>query len=84
MNKTTLILFVAFLLSVSICHLNVHYLYSKLDEIKILLHEQNIDILCLCETLFNQEFCDDELKINAYDFIRKDRQTHGGGLIIYI
>ena len=67
-----------------ICHLNVHYLYPKLDEIKILLHEQNIDILCLCEAFLNQEFCDDELKINGYDFIRKDRQTHGGGLIIYI
>ena len=47
-----------------------------------LLHEQNIDILCLSETFLNQEFCDDELKINGYDFIRKDRQTHGGGLII--
>ena len=67
-----------------ICHLNVHYLYPKLDEIKILLHEQNIDILCLCQTFLNQEFCDDELKINGYDFIRKDRQTHGGGLIIYM
>ena len=30
------------------------------------------------------EFCDDELKVNGYDFIRKDRQTHSGGLIIYI
>ena len=62
----------------------MHYLYPKLDEIKILLHEQNIDILCLCETFLNQEFCDDELKVNGYDFIRKDRQTHGGGLIICI
>ena len=62
----------------------MHYLYPKLDEIKTLLHEQNIDILCQCETFLNQEFCDDELKINGYDFIRKDRQTHGGGLIIYM
>ena len=61
----------------------MHYLYPKLDEIKTQLHEQNIDILCLCETFLNQEFCDDELKVNGYDFIRKDRQTHGGGLIIY-
>ena len=66
------------------CHLNVHYLYPKLDEIKMLLHEQNIDILCLCEAFLNQEFSDNELKVGGCDFVRKDRQIHGGGLIIYI
>ena len=39
--------------------------------------------MCLCETFLNQEFSDDELKVSGYDFIRKDRQVHGGGLIIY-
>ena len=67
-----------------LCHLNVHYLYVKVDEIKTLLHEQNTDVLCLCETFLNQKFSDDELKVSGYDFIRKDTQTHGGGLIIYI
>ena len=33
-----------------ITHLNVHYLYPKLDELKLLLSEQNIYIFCLCET----------------------------------
>ena len=34
----------------NIMHLNIHYLHSKLEEIKILLYEQpNIDIVCLCE-----------------------------------
>ncbi|MEW8547323.1 MAG: endonuclease/exonuclease/phosphatase family protein, partial [Candidatus Thiodiazotropha sp.] len=67
-----------------ICHLNIHYLYPKLDEVKILLSNQaNIDILCLCETFLNEQFSDDELKIDGFDFIRKDRQAQGGGLIIY-
>lgn len=67
------------------CHLNIHYLYPKLDEIKTLLHNQtNIDILCLCETFLHDKFSDDELKIDGYNFVRKDRQRHGGGLIIYI
>ena len=66
------------------CHLNVHYLYPKLDEIKMLLQEQDIDILCLCETFLNQDFSDDELKVGGYNFIRKDRQSPGAGLIIYI
>lgn len=67
-----------------ITHLNIHYLYPKLDEIKILLHTQtNIDILCLCETFLHEEFSDNELRINNYNLIRKDRQSHGGGLLIY-
>ena len=39
-----------------IMHLNIHYLYSKLDEIKILLSQQpNIDILCCCESFLNDQ-----------------------------
>ena len=67
-----------------ICHLNVHYLYPKLDEIKILLHEQNnLDIFCVGETFLNDQYSDSELTIQNYNFIRKDQQSHGGGLIIY-
>ena len=67
-----------------ITHLNIHYLFPKLDEIKILLNDQsNIDILCLCETFLNGEFSDDELQIESYEMTRKDRQSHGGGLIVY-
>ena len=29
----------------SIVHLNIHYLYPKLDEIKVLTNYQNIDFL---------------------------------------
>ena len=69
---------------IHICHLNVHYLYSKLDEIKILLHEQKLmDIFCLGETFLNDQYLDSELTIPNYNFIRKDRQSNGGGLIIY-
>ena len=67
-----------------ISHLNVHYLYPKLDELKILMSTQaNIDILCLSETFLNDEFSNHELTIQNYDFVRKDRQSHGGGLLIY-
>ena len=67
-----------------ICHLNVHYLYPKLDEIKILLHEQkNIDIFCLGETFLNDQYFDAELNIPNCNFVRSDRQSNGGGLIIY-
>ena len=66
-----------------ITYLNAHYLYPKLDELKLLLSEQNIDIFCLCETFLNSEFSENELIIPGYEFIRKDRQSPGGGLIVY-
>ena len=67
----------------NITHLNRHYLYPKLDQLKLLVLEQNIDIFCLCETFLNNELSDNELLIPDYDFIGKDRNSHGGGLIIY-
>ena len=39
-----------------IAHLNVHYLYPKLDEVKLLTNYQNIDIFCLCETFLTSNF----------------------------
>ena len=67
-----------------IVHLNIHYLYPKLDEIKLTLSKQDIDILCLCETFLNDTFSENELNIDNYKLFRKDRHTLGGGLIIYI
>ena len=69
----------------NLAHLNIHYLYPKLDEIKLLLRQQsNLDILCLCETFLNDNFSDDELQIQNYVTIRKDRSSLGGGLYFYI
>ena len=66
-----------------IAHLNIHFLYPKLDEIKFLTNNQNIDIFCLCETFLNHQFSDNELQITDYNMFRKDRQSHGGGLMVY-
>ena len=69
----------------NIMHLNIYYFHSKLDEIKKLLSQQpNIDILCFCETFLNDQFSDDELSLDNYQFFRKDQKTNGGGLAIYI
>ena len=42
-----------------------------------------MDIFCLGETFLNDQYSDSELTIPNYNFIRKDRQSNGGGLIIY-
>ena len=69
----------------NIIHLNIHYLYSKFDELKILLRQQNnLDILCFCETFLNDTFSDAEIQLENNQLFRKDRQTNGGGLVIYV
>ena len=45
--------------------------------------KNNIDIFCLGETFLNDQFTDSELNIPNYNFVRRDRQSNGGGLIIY-
>ena len=69
----------------NIFHLNIHYLYSKIDEIKVLLSQHlNIHMLCFCETFLNDTYGDNELCLDSYKLFRKDRNTLGGGLAIYI
>ena len=65
--------------------LNIHFLYPKLDEIRLLSSQQpNIHVFCLCETFLNETFLDEELHLAGYKMFRKDRVTHGGGLVIYV
>ena len=69
----------------NIVHLSIQYLYSKLDELNILLSQQsNIDILCICETFLNEEFSNQEIQLEKYELFLKDRKTNGGGLVIYV
>ena len=64
-------------------HINIHSLYPKIDEVQFLLCNSNLDILCLSETWLDQSLAQ-ELHINGYSLIRKDRNRHGGGVAIYI
>ncbi|KAL4238884.1 hypothetical protein ACF0H5_003591 [Mactra antiquata] len=70
---------------IKIMHLNIHYLYPKFDEIKILLSEHpEIDILGLCETFLNEHFTGKEVNLNDYQLFRKDRKSNGGGIVLYV
>ena len=59
----------------SVLHLNIHFLYLKLDEIKLLNFDNQLDVHCLCETFLNVSFSDHELSINNYNIFRRDRGT---------
>ena len=71
--------------SLNVMYINIHYLYSKLDELKILLSKQtNIDVLCIFETFLNDTFSDSEIQLENYQLFREKRKKNGGGLVIYV
>ena len=65
---------------VVIASINVNSLPRHLDKIKLLLKEQGAHIHALNETKMDQNFSSDLLEIEAYKFIRLDRNCNGGGI----
>lgn len=67
-------------------HLNIRSLPKHLDERKILLQDNQLDILCRSETWLNKTWTDHEPYIDGYNIIRMastDTQQGGGTAIYY-
>ena len=64
------------------------HLVPKLDELRIsMTHNQCPDISGMCETFLTNSVSDEQLKLEGFDLIRKDRSETqnkaGGGIILY-
>ena len=55
-----------------------------LDEVKLSLSNQMIDLIAFNETRLDPTKDNDQIKINCYDLIRTDRSQIGGGGCIYL
>ena len=65
--------------------LNINKLITHIDELRILLAHNEIDILSINETKLNETIADNEVNILGYDIIRRDRITNGGrGVCFYV
>lgn len=48
-------------------HLNIHYLFTKFDEVENLISKhQDIDMLCFCETFLNESFSNNVFMLDFY------------------
>ena len=65
-------------------HVNARSLLPKLTEIRILLHDSKAAILAVTESWLDSSVIDGEVNIDGYNFVRKDRTRHGGGVGLYI
>ena len=56
-----------------VAHLNVNGLLNKMSEIRFLLQETRFDILGLTETHLNNKIEDDQISVDGYKMVHKDR-----------
>lgn len=63
--------------------LNINKLITHIDQLRILLAHNEIDILSINETKLNETISDNEVNISGYDIIRRDRITNGGGGVCF-
>jgi exonuclease III len=64
--------------------LNIVSLSKHIDEIRVLLENQTVDILALNETRLHPDIPSEFVNIDGYDIVRMDRDKHGGGVCFYI
>ena len=66
-----------------ILHLNVRSIRNKIAHLNTLVHD--FDILCFTETHLDSNVCNENLLLDGFHTIfRKDRNSFGGGVMIYI
>ena len=68
----------------SVFHINIRSLRNKISYLSDIASEY--DIICVSETHLNENVNTSDLIIDGYypNPIRKDRNAHGGGLLIYV
>ena len=70
---------------ISVAHLNINGLLTKIHQIRLLLEETRLDILTISESHLNSEIINEEIEIENYSILRKDRKDDSswGGVLIY-
>lgn len=71
----------------NICHINVQSIcarnFSKFYELKSVLLNSKLDIICMTESWLSDKITDQMIAIEGYKIIRNDRNRHGGGICVY-
>ena len=63
--------------------LNITSLPRHIDELRIWLKSQNVDILAINETRLDSTIPNNSVNIPNYEIIRNDRNRNGGGVCMY-
>ena len=63
---------------------NLRSLAPKVDELECVMEFNDVDIACITETWLTNEIQDSNVSLKDFTLFRKDRPSHGGGLVAYI
>ena len=69
--------------TLTIMYSNARSLLPKIEELRVLVHSNQPDIICIVESWLSQDVFDNEINITGYNCHRKDRNRHGGGVCVY-
>ena len=64
--------------------LNVNSLITKIDEIRLLVKNEKIDILAINETNIDHKIDDRLISLEDFSLCRYDRSRQGGGIALYV
>lgn len=67
-----------------LAHLNVRSLVGKVQELREHIMMEDYDIVGITETWLEPNILSNNVSIDAYNFIRLDRSTRGGGIGMYV
>ncbi len=68
----------------SILYANCCSILPKLDSLRTYASSTSPDIIALCETWLDDTVSDSEVFIPGYCLVRRDRNRHGGGVLLYL
>jgi hypothetical protein len=64
---------------------NVRSCLNKIDDLRITVQNQNVDILCITESWLHKDISDDIISLPNFSVVRDDRANRkGGGVAIWI
>lgn len=69
--------------NIVIAHLNINSLRNKFDEVKCIMRNLYLDIFSVSESKLDESFSNNLFRIEQFNMHRKDRNAHGGGIIVW-
>ena len=64
-------------------YFNARSIVLKLDELLTLVQCEHPDVICIVESWLKSDILDSEISIPGYQVFRKDRNRHGGRVLVY-
>ena len=70
-------------------HLNIRSVRNKMDDVKLIANNENVDVFTISGTWLSSDICDNEVSIPGYQLFRRDRTVNDpnndhGGVACYV